>query len=158
GGDCTITNTLKSAQFTVSKNFSDDSGATVNFNLSCSSGTVTLNNLDATEASPAVFTVTGYEDGTTCTATEPTVPQGYDESETACDSVDLVLTGACTITNTLRSTGFTVDKDYSPGGNPDPVTIYLECDSGTVAVNNLLAYDSLPAAFTVNGYENGTTC
>lgn len=84
---------------TVNKDFIPNSTAAVSVALTCTSGTVTTTPLNASEATPAVFTVTGASLGTTCTATE-TVPTGYTADQTACASV--ALGGSCTITNTLN--------------------------------------------------------
>ncbi|HEX9732358.1 MAG TPA: IPTL-CTERM sorting domain-containing protein, partial [Thermoanaerobaculia bacterium] len=82
----------------VNKDFIPDSAATVPVALTCTSGTVTATPLNASEATPAVFTVNGALAGATCTATE-TVPIGYTADETDC--VNVPLGGNCTITNTL---------------------------------------------------------
>ena len=86
------------AAITVNKDFLPNSVATVPVALTCTSGTVTTTPLNASEATPAVFTVTGASPGATCTATE-TVPAGYTADQTNCASV--ALGGSCTITNTL---------------------------------------------------------
>jgi hypothetical protein len=98
GGNCTITNTLDNNAIVVNKDFIPDSAATVPVALTCTSGTVTATPLNASEATPAVFTVNGALAGATCTATE-TVPIGYTADETDC--VNVPLGGNCTITNTL---------------------------------------------------------
>lgn len=59
---------------------------------------VTATPLNASESTPAVFTVIGASLGATCTATE-TVPLGYTASQLNCANVPLG--GSCTITNTL---------------------------------------------------------
>lgn len=59
---------------------------------------MTTTPLNASESTPAVFTVTGASSGATCTATE-TVPAGYTANQTNC--VNVALGGTCTITNTL---------------------------------------------------------
>ena len=91
---------------TVNKNFIPNSAATVPVTLSCTSGTVTSTPLNASEAAPAVFTVTGADQGATCTAME-TVPAGYTANQSNC--VDVALGGSCTITNTLLSNNGTDD-------------------------------------------------
>jgi hypothetical protein len=98
GGSCTIINTLNSNTIVVNKDFIPNSVATVPVALTCTSGTVTTTPLNASESTPAVFTVTGALAGATCTATE-TVPAGYTASQTNC--VNVALGGSCTITNTL---------------------------------------------------------
>jgi len=86
------------ASITVNKDFIPNSAATVPVALTCTSGTVTNTPQNASEATPAVFTVTGANPGATCTATE-TVPPGYTANQTNCASV--LLGGSCTITNAL---------------------------------------------------------
>jgi hypothetical protein len=88
------------ATITVNKDFIPSSTGTVPVALSCTSGTVTTTPLNASEAQPAVFTVTGANPGATCTATE-TVPAGYTANQGDCVGVEL--NGSCTITNTLNS-------------------------------------------------------
>lgn len=83
---------------TVNKDFIPNSTAAVPVALTCTSGTVDTTPLNASEATPAVFTVTGASLGATCTATE-TVPAGYMADQTGC--VGVALGGSCTITNTL---------------------------------------------------------
>lgn len=99
GGICTITNTLGIGgnTITVNKDFTDNNAATVPVALTCTSGTVTATPLNASESTPAVFTVNGALAGATCTATE-TVPAGYTANQTSCAGV--ALGGSCTIINT----------------------------------------------------------
>jgi hypothetical protein len=97
-GGCTLVNTLLGNAITVNKDFLPNSPASVSVDLVCSSGTVDITPLDASESAPAVFTVSGASVGTTCTATE-TVPAGYTADETSCQSVSLG--GSCTILNSL---------------------------------------------------------
>jgi hypothetical protein len=102
GGACTITNTLQlpGSTITVNKDFIPDSSAAVSVALTCTSGSVTATPLNASEAAPAVFNVTGASPGATCTATE-SVPLGYVADQSGCLSV--ALGGSCTITNTQGS-------------------------------------------------------
>ncbi len=115
---CTIINTLNSATFTVIKDFQPDNGGTaVSFSLSCgANGTVTSTPLGRNGDGNVAFTVTGISGSTSCTATEPTTPNGYTKNETNCASVALGANGtaSCTIVNTLNSATFTVTKDFVP--------------------------------------------
>jgi hypothetical protein len=154
GGECTITNTLRSHQFTVKKDFVPNSGASVSVSLGCTSGVVSPASGSASEASPVVFTVTGYEGNPTCTATESPVPTGYDSSGACGASLSV---GECTITNTLRSHQFTVKKDFVPNSGAS-ITVSLTCSSGTVLSAPLQASEAAPAVFTVQGFASGTTC
>src|SRR5439155_1093008 len=155
-GSCTITNTLTSTAFTVSKAYSDSNTTPVTVSLSCTDlagdGAVT----PASALTPATFTVTGATPGTTCSATESPVPAGYSADETACTDV-AIGAGSCTITNTLTSTAFTVSKAYSED-RKTPVTDILSCSglAGDGAVTPASALT--PATFTVTGATPGTTC
>jgi hypothetical protein len=141
--------------FTVSKDFSDDSAASVSVSVVCSSGLVSPASASVSEGTPAVFTVSGYFGAPTCTATE-TVPAGYTANQTACDTVDLSA-GGCTITNTLNTANFTVAKDFSDN-NPGSVTVGLVCTSGTVSPLTASASEATPASFTVSGYDGNPSC
>jgi hypothetical protein len=100
-GACTIVNTITTAQFVVNKDFVPDSGASVTVGLSCTSGSVANDDTSASEADPANFTVTGFNTGATCTATE-TVPGGYAPDQTGCASRTITdgSNTTCTIINT----------------------------------------------------------
>ena len=102
-GSCTLVNTLNTVTFEVNKDFSDDNTASVTVGLSCSTGTVVVNDPTASEADDADFTVNGFTVGATCTATE-TVPAGYTANQTACAGVAITPggTASCTIVNTLN--------------------------------------------------------
>ncbi len=145
------------SSITVNKNFVPDSAAPVSMNLACTSGTVSSTPLNASEGSPAVFTVGGANlTGTTCDATE-TVPLGYNANQSNCN--DVPLNGSCTIINTLATaTTFTVFKNFIPD-NPAPVSVGLSC-SGAVVPTPLTANASegSPAVFTLTGAVGGDTC
>jgi Mg-chelatase subunit ChlD len=141
-------------QFTVKKDFIPNSGASVSVSLNCTSGAVSPASASASEASPAVFTVTGYEGNPTCTATESPIPTGYDSSGTCGASLSA---GECTITNTLRSAQFVVKKDFIPDSGAS-VSVSLGCTSGAVSPASGSASEGSPAAFTVTGYEGNPTC
>ena len=145
------------SSITVNKNFVPDSAAPVSMALTCTSGTVTATPLNASEGSPAVFTVGGADLGATCTATEPLVPVGYTANQANC--VNVPLDGSCTIVNTLDTlTTITVYKDFGPN-SPATVPVSLACTLGWVpAVSPLNASEGSPAVFTVNGTTPGATC
>ncbi|HEY8767147.1 MAG TPA: S8 family serine peptidase, partial [Dehalococcoidia bacterium] len=152
-----------SATFTVNKDFSDKPSTdttTVIVTLNCGAGTIVgPNPKNASEASPAVFTVNGLASSTTCTASESPVPGGYTSSGCTA-AVTLTVNGAsaCTITNTLNSASFTVSKVYSPAGNTTAVTVTLTCTTGSVSPASASAAPGSPASFTVTGYTAGATC
>ena len=102
-GTCTIANSLIAATFEVYKDFIPDNPADVLMTLTCTSGTVSPLSANASEGSPAVFTIEGFDPGATCTATEVPIP-GYIVNDTDCQDGDLITDGGtsqCTITNTL---------------------------------------------------------
>ena len=154
GNSCTIFNTLNSDTIVVHKDFSPNSPALVDVELTCTSGIVTTTPLQASELQPAVFTVTGASPGTTCTATE-TVPLGYSDDQSDCMGV--MLGNSCTIINTRNSDIITVHKVFSDD-NPATVEVALRCSSGTITTTPLDAATERPAVFTVTGAEPGTTC
>ena len=105
-----------SATFSVAKDFNDNNPASVMVTLTCNAGVVTPATAPASEAAPAIFTVSGFIGAPTCTATEA-VPVNYTANQGACANV-LLATGACTIVNTLNLADLTVTLADSP----DPVT------------------------------------
>lgn len=150
---CTFINSVQKP-FTVQKDFQPDAPGSVTVSLSCASGVVAPASAPASEATPANFTVTGYSGNPNCTATESSVPAGYDSSGTCIASLN---TGVCQIVNVLRTANVTVNKDFSDN-NMSNVTIALACTSGTVAVNDNTASESDGADFVVTGFNLGTTC
>ena len=128
GDSCTITNALNSNTIVVHKDFIPNSVATVPVSLNCTSGTVAATPLSASESIPAIFTVTGANPGTTCTATE-TVPLGYAANQANCTNVPLG--GSCTITNALNSDTIAILKDFSPNSVATvPVRLDLHLGDG----------------------------
>ena len=127
---CTITNTQTSTTFTVNKVYSPAGPATsVPVSVTCSSGTPSPGLGHGEPRYPFSTTVTGFAlSGSTCTATETTVPAGYAASSN-CTSVAISNGGAasCTITNTQTSTTFTVNKVYSPAGPATSVPVSVTC-------------------------------
>ncbi len=170
--DCTVTNTLNSATVTVHKDFSDDNDDSVSVSLTCTGdGDVDSSPKNATDednasGAPAVFTVTGFAVGDTCTVSE-TVPAGYTATYGGadCDSegvVTLEIEGShgCTITNTLNSATITVDKVYSPTGPTGAVDISLQCNGdGEIDDDSQQATPGGPdAVFTITGFAPGDQC
>jgi len=159
-GSCTIINTpaQSSDSFTVYKNFTDNSSTSVSISLSCSSGTVTNSPQWASEASPAVFDITGAGAGATCTAVENSVPSGYTKNESDCQNGD-PLNGSCTIVNTpvQGSDTFRVYKNFDDN-NPGSVSVTVSCTSGTVTNNPQLVREVASAVFNIEGASPGATC
>jgi hypothetical protein len=158
---CTFTNTLKASQagiFTVHKDFSDNSAASVLMTLTCTTGTIVDNTLDATETVPAVFTINGFDPGATCTATEAATP-GYTQDNSDCQAAGhLADGGSCTMVNTVNTGSFTVFKDYNDA-TQTPVTVTASCTGGgTFTSNPLPAAPGAPAIFTYNGFTGNPTC
>ncbi len=153
-GGCTIVNTLIQLPFTVQKDFVPNSGASVTVMLSCASGTASPASASASEATPASFTVSGPVGNPSCTATETPIPSGYNSSAT-CNAP--LSTGTCTITNTLRSTTLTVNKDFQPDSGAS-VPISVTCTSGSASPSSGSASESTPFVTTISGFNVGATC
>ncbi len=162
---CTFVNTLVGS-FTVNKDFTDDATGSVGVTLTCTSGTITDNTLSASEASPAVFEIKGYNAGATCTATE-SVPFGYTGDDSDCQDDDTIGVGVCTIVNTplppvepASRTTFTVQKNFSDGNTDQDVTINIQCFTGlplnqsqTVNPDNAGQFE---VEFVVESFDQGT--
>jgi hypothetical protein len=127
-GVCTITNTLRTADFEVRKDFSDDSLDSVPVTLTCVGSQISPPSGFASEASPAQFTVSGYTGDPVCTGTETSVPGGYTSSATCQANLSA---GFCTITNTKRIGEFTVFKDFEDDSGQG-VTVFLTCNENTI--------------------------
>ena len=158
---CTITSTRKQAgsvTFAVAKDFEPDNEGSVSVSVSCTEGgTPDASPKPASEGTPAVFTISAFSSGATCTATEDVAPDGYAGNERDCRSVAIAERRSCTITNTFNSTTFSVSREFTDG-NRSSVAISLTCDSGTVESTGQTARDGLPAIFTVSGFNTGATC
>ena len=155
-GQCTIMNVQTSANFTVTKDWVPNNGASVDVTLTCQSGTVTAPTTKTITGDNSVtFTVTGYSGTPNCTAQESPIPTGYTSSGQC--TAGLVTPGGCTITNTLNTAQFVVQKDFSDNNSAD-VTVGLICTSGNVANDDTSASETDPANFTVTGFIVGATC
>jgi hypothetical protein len=131
---CTLVNTVIDATFSVYKDFVPDSAAGVEVSLACSSGSVSPATVTASEASAAVFTVSGYQPGaTTCTATE-TVPAGYSADVTDCQAV-LLSVASCTIVNTRDEVAhrLTVTRKGAGAGLVTSAPAGIDCGSTCAA-------------------------
>jgi hypothetical protein len=116
---------------------------------------VTTTPLNASESTPAVFTVTGASPGATCTATE-TVPAGYTANQTDCEGV--ALGDSCTITNTQEDSPdratFRVVKDFTDG-NPMFVEVTLSCNTGLILTQTKNISENQDVEFVVTSYDQG---
>ena len=155
---CTITNTLKSGTFIVNKNFSDNSAASVTVAVTCTSGTPSPASGTVSHASPKTFTITGFNSGATCAATE-TVPAGYTANQTTCAAGVVIVNGgsvSCTITNTNSAT-FTVNKNFNDNSSAS-VTVSVTCSSGTVSPGSGSVSHAAPRIYAITGFSTGATC
>ncbi len=118
---CKIVNALNVTNVNVAKDFQPDSNVQVTVSLNCESGVVTHTDNTATEipADTANFTVTGFNTGDTCDASETGVPAGFTPDTTACQNISLASSPAsCTIRNVQSQTlvtagGCSFDRDTS---------------------------------------------
>jgi hypothetical protein len=153
-------NTLNQATFTVNKDFQPNAGGSVNVSLGCTSGTVTTVSGTASEVPPtsASFTVTGFNAGATCTASEA-VPSGYTVYQADCVGKPITPGGnaTCTLVNNLNQASFTVYKDFSDN-NASPVTVSLSCASGTVTPGSASIGEGSPMTFLVTGFDGDPLC
>ncbi len=158
-GICQIVNVLRTANITVNKDFSDNNPANVTIAVACTSGTVSISDSTASESDGANITVTGFNLGTTCTATEA-VPPGYTANQAGCANIAITPGGnhTCTIINTLNQAMFTVYKDVVPDNPSIIVVITVTCSSGTVSPPNANASEGSPAVFTITGFTTPATC
>jgi hypothetical protein len=99
--------------------------------VTCASGTATQPSLSSSEASPAVFSITGFSGDPLCTATESPIPSGYITTGT-CSA--LLSVGVCTIVNT-----------QDPGGPPNPTPCGPSCPVGGV-VDLAISDDAAPGS------------
>jgi hypothetical protein len=63
----------------------------------------------------------------------------------------------CTITNTLNSAPFTVNKDFVPNSGAS-VTVSLSCPGATVSPTSANASEGASATFTVSGFSGNPNC
>ncbi|MDX1555753.1 MAG: IPTL-CTERM sorting domain-containing protein, partial [Xanthomonadales bacterium] len=123
------------ASWTVSKDFLDDSNASITASLNCSSGEVT-GPIQVSEGTPGVLTVERFLMGpfgtTSCEVTETLPPDYFPVSA----SVDCEVEGFvhedefnCDFVNAPTQATFHVTKDFSDD-NPAAVRVVLECNTG----------------------------
>ncbi len=158
--DCTITNTLNTATFTVYKEYTNPLKTDpVTVHITCTSpggGVPDDPDGSAAPGSPFQTTIRGFNTGATCTAYED-VPAGFSESDN-CGSVLMTVNGelSCTITN-ADTVHFLVYKQFNIP-TATSVTIYLTCSSGNIDTVDPIANGADPARFTITEFQAGTTC
>ncbi len=94
--------TVPGATLVVEKDFVPDSpGTTVTIEVTCTSGSASATDPLASEGDPASFVISGFTGPANCTATEQSVPVGYEANQAGCASVAVALdqTSTCTIVN-----------------------------------------------------------
>lgn len=123
------------ASWTVSKDFLDDSGASITATLTCTSGEVT-GPIQVSEGNDGVLTVERFLQGpfgsTTCEVTESIPPDYFQVSA----SEDCEVEGfahedefGCDFVNAPIKATFNVTKDFSDN-NPEAVRVVIECNTG----------------------------
>jgi hypothetical protein len=144
---CTFTD-RNTAQLVVNKDFQPNNPADVNVSVTCTSGTVANDDTTASESDPANFTITGFNSGTTCTATE-VPPGGYIADQTNCQNVPITTGGnaSCTIINQLAGQ-ITIIKDAVPN---DPQDFDFACSGlGVFSLDD----DSDPTLSNTKNFPN----
>ncbi len=150
--NCVFTNTVVGS-FTVRKDFTDDNPDPVDVTLSCTSGDITTNPMQASEGSSAVFEVTGYDAGTTCTATE-SVPPGYEADISDCQDGDPINGGCVIINSPIPRATFRVTKDFTDD-NPNGVEVQISCNTGLPLDQSKVITESEHVEFIVTEFDGG---
>lgn len=158
--NCYLYNVQNPVQITVEKAYTEGGGFAVPVSLDCSSGEVTPEGtLPAEPGSPAVFTLSNFAwDGSTCTATEGALPEGYALISTSCNDM-LVLPGPgqqCTLTNGYSELRIIVTKVFRDGST-DVVTAKLSCNDGFLSAESapVAGGDLAGHTFIVTNFANG---
>ena len=169
---CNFNNVPSSTTLTIHKDFIPDTTGQVTVTLSCpgtgtvSGGNVTANSSIITGDGTAVFTITAWTAGDTCTASESSIATGYEQTGTTCFQRLLVQgTDSCTLTNKTHAQ-FIVNKVYSDAHTTPTVNVNATCDNAngttTITPANLTVDPATPgnAQFTVRGFTDAslTTC
>jgi hypothetical protein len=100
--------------------------------------------------------------GTTCTVTEPTVPDGYTVDESDCEAIGVVPGQVsagpdCTIVNNLGTVAnFLVTKTYSDS-NPDDVQVTLACTSGLPLEQTFDISEAVSVNFVLTNVDEAVT-
>jgi hypothetical protein len=155
-----------SATLIVRKDFAPDARtASVAIDVSCTKGGKPDSSPKAaTEAAPAVFTITGLSEGATCTATEGRTPAGYRAIQGSCRDVAIAAgeSRSCTITNKRRGVSaatFLVRKDFVPNARTASVAVSVSCtNGGRPDKAQKTATEAAPAFFKITRFGKGATC
>ena len=154
------------ASWTVSKDFLDDSGASVTATITCTSGEVTGPE-QVSEGGDVTLTVERFLMGpfgtTDCEITESNLPADYFQVSASEDcEVDGIVHEdefGCDFVNAPIRANFTVTKDFSDD-NPADVRVVIECNTGLPLMQESMLsefgnpFDSIN--FIVQNYEVGT--
>ena len=155
------------ASWTVSKDFLDDSGASVTATLACTSGEIINSPAQVSEGNDVVVTVERFLMGpfgtTDCEITESNLPPEYYQVSASEDcEVDGIVHEDefnCDFVNAPIRANFTVTKDFSDD-NPADVRVVIECNTGLPLMQEAMLsefgnpFDSIN--FIVQNYEVGT--
>lgn len=155
--------TTAKAILIVHEDFAPDAAAaSATIDVSCTKGTPDEPSKTATEAAPAVFTITGLGEGATCRATEGRAPAGYRVARRNCRDVAIRggETRSCTITNRrVRATTFVVRKDFVPNAAASSVEVSVVCaDGGRPDKSSRRVTEAVPATFKISGFGKTAIC
>ena len=155
--NCTIENDPTSATLKVKKDFKPNTAFTTTITPVCTSGTPSPTTAPANDLTDAVFTITAFTVGATCSPTESATP-GYNQTASTCASVSLTngLESSCLFTNTNFGDVY-VSKSYNDGSTAG-VTINLSCPGATLDSPTHTAAPSAPAHFTLSNFFSPANC
>ncbi|TML33705.1 MAG: tetratricopeptide repeat protein [Actinobacteria bacterium] len=118
----------------------------------------------ASEAAPAVFTITHLGNDATCTAGERPSPAGYTATARGCRDVSIAAgeSRSCTITNRRKGVGsatLIVRKDFVPDVRGASVTVSVSCtNGGRPDKPQKAATEAAPAVFKITRFGKRATC
>lgn len=154
------------ATWTVSKDFLDDSGASITATLTCTSGEVT-GPIQVSEGSPGELTVERFLMGpfgtTSCEVTESNLPPDYFQVSA---SADCEVAGFmhedeydCEFVNAPIQATFEVTKNFTDD-NPAEVRVVIECNTGLPLMQEAMVSEFgnpfVQIDFIVRDFEIGT--
>jgi hypothetical protein len=118
---------------------------------------VTADDPTASGSDPAEFTISDLPAaGTTCTATETTLPAGYGQESTTCTDVAVAVGGSpsCAFVNAPSQARIWVSKVFTDG-NPGEIEVALRCNTGLPLEQTFDISPGHPVAFVVTNYNDG---